>query len=73
MAFNKKCEGQLWKEGGGFAPCQEQAVTWRKNFRWGDTSKGEKAVVKIRVYFCQACAIAADDNQAEAAAEARCS
>ena len=42
----KACEGQRWKEGGGFTPCPEQAVTWRKDFRWGDASKGEKLVVE---------------------------
>lgn len=73
MAFKKTCEGQRWKAEGGFAPCHEQAVTWRKNFRWGDRDKGEKLVIHTKNYFCQECADAADDNQAEAAAEARCS
>lgn len=54
-------------------PCTNQAKGWRKEFRFGDKSKGEPPIVWFRYHMCAECLELYDEAKAEAAAEARMS
>ena len=62
-----KCTGLLVPS---LKPCEKQGVTTRKNWRFGDTKKGEPLIVPVTLNLCRACARAYDENQDEARAEA---
>ncbi len=49
--------------------CQNLASTMRENFRFGDTTKGEPAIVPMQLQLCSVCAERYDETQAEAEAE----
>ena len=56
-----------------FEPCTEKATTTRKNWIFGDTGKGEPAIVDTVHPLCKHCAELWDESQEEAEWEARVS
>lgn len=70
-----KCQNDLrWDDAkADFAPCTEKATTSRKTYRFGDTGKGESAIVHFRVPLCAHCAELWDESEQEAEWEARVS
>ena len=72
-----KCQGRrlTHTRAGKLIPrkCGQRAVTCRRDFRFGDTGKGEPPVVDVRTPLCRSCAAAHDERAAEAAAEAAAS
>lgn len=64
-----KCEGQDIK----MKPCENKAVTTRKNWRFGLAQEGEPLTVTVKLHFCKKCARAYDENREDGAAEARAS
>lgn len=54
-------------------PCKNDAKGWRKEFRFGDKSKGEAPIVWFQYHMCAECLEQYDEAKAEAEAEARVS
>ena len=68
-----KCQGKVLDDKCRLQPCRRKAVTHRKDFRFGDTTKGEPSIVNVTVHLCRQCAQGWDERRAEARAEARSS
>jgi len=64
------CESGLNPEVRYPGKCGRPATTTRKTWRWGDASKNEPTIVNLKLPVCRECAVAWDENEAEARAEA---